>query len=90
MPKYIESCPLSLTDKQITFTIEDGREPSPTKGCICGGTEQEKVLDLAAGTATVANLSNALYKSIVSGGKPVEYQAIEVKGRHNSVIVKIG
>jgi len=80
---------LGLADETIKFTIDDRREPSPTKGCICGGTDQENAMRLAAGTATVANLVNALGDSILSGGKPVEYQALEVKGNHNSVIVKI-
>ena len=86
MPKYAESCPLGLTDKEITFTVEDGRESSPTEGCICGGTDQENALRLAAGTATAANLSNTLGDSILSGGKTVEYQSFEVKGQHNSAI----
>ncbi|MDZ4228981.1 MAG: hypothetical protein U1C50_01865 [Patescibacteria group bacterium] len=86
MPTFAEYCPLRLIDKEITFTLEDGREPSPTKGCICGGSDQENAMRLGAGTATAANLSNALGDSILSGGKPVEYQSFEVKGQHNSVI----
>lgn len=89
MPKFLESCPQGLTDKTIEFIVDDGRKPSPTEGCICGGTEQENALALAAGTATAANLTQALGDSILSGGKPIEYQAFEVKGKHNSVIVKI-
>ena len=69
MPEYTEYCPLGLTDKEITFTV-NGREPSPTNGCICGGTEAEKNATLAAGTATAANLTKALGDSILSGGKP--------------------
>lgn len=92
MPKFQESCPLNLTDKVIAFTIEDGREPSPTKGCICGGTEQENAMRLAAGDATAGNLGKALGDSMTSKppGQPVEYQAYEVKGAHNSVIIKVG
>lgn len=92
MPKFQESCPLRLTDKTIEFTITDGREPTPTKGCICGGTDQENALRFAAGVATVANAGRAIGDSILSKppGQPVEYSAFEVKGAHNSVVIKVG
>jgi len=89
MPKYAEFCPLGLTDKEITFTVEESREPSPTEGCICGGTDQEQAMQPVAGAATAANLGNAIVDSILSHGSPVEYKAFKVKGGHNSVIVKI-
>ncbi|MEK7513316.1 MAG: hypothetical protein AAB580_00325 [Patescibacteria group bacterium] len=96
MSTFQESCPLYLTDKVITFTIEDGREPVVTQGCICGGTDQERALRLAAGTATAANLGKALGDSMLpekkeeKPGQPVEYTAFEVKGAHSSVIIKVG
>jgi len=89
MPVYVETCPLGRTNKEITFTIEGDRQPSPTKGCICAGTSQEQNLRQAAVVASVANLSNALFDSILSGGKPVEYRSFEVKGIHTSKIVKV-
>lgn len=90
MPIYIETCPKGLTDKGITFTIAGDRQPSPTKGCICGGTLQEQNLREAAVTATVSNLGKALYDSIVSGGKPVEDKSFKAKSGHTSKIVKVG
>lgn len=89
MPTYVEACPLGLTDKEIIFTIVETRQPSPTEGCICGGTQQEQNLRTVAANATAANLGNAVYESIVSGGKPVEYKSFKVKGGHNSEVVKV-
>lgn len=89
MPTYAESCPLALTDKVITFTIDGDRKPSPTKGCICGGTKQEQILDEVRCVASVANLGKALGESILAGGKPVQYRAYEFKGRHSSKIVGV-
>jgi len=90
MPTYIETCPLGLTDKEIAFTIDGDRQPSPTQECICGGTPQEQTLREFAGAATAHGLGRALGDSILSEGKPVEYRSYEVKCAHSSKIVKTG
>ena len=59
MPTYIETCPLRVTDKAITFSIEGARRPSPTRGCICGGTTQEQNLQIEYRSFTVKGRHNS-------------------------------
>lgn len=73
MSSYIEYCPRGLTKREIKFEIKGDRKPSPTNSCICGGSEEERVLSDAALTATMFNSASAIIRSFDAGGKEVAY-----------------
>ena len=81
---YQEYCPTDPT-KAITFSIEDDRIPTPTKGCICQENMQQPALVFAAlsGTAETFGVPEfALSLRNLAESAPLP-------PIHDSVIVKV-